>query len=185
MAALNEAIRDVETASGFDFQYVGRAIGSMNTDSVDPRVVGGGEAMAVFGFSDSYETPILAGNTIGIGGLGQGIDSRTAIEFEPVDQFAWIVRNGFAFADVTDLNTAQEIRATFAHEIGHMVGLDHVTSRSELMAPVLTSRFTFGSGDKYGLWSIGADPCATAGRLSQRALTSEPIGIDVIGWVAD
>ncbi len=39
----------------------------MNTDSVDPRVVGGGEAMAVFGFSDSYETPMLAGNTRGIG----------------------------------------------------------------------------------------------------------------------
>ena len=187
MAALQAAIYDVEEASGFDFVYLGEAVGSLNTDSVDPRVVGGGEAMAVFGFSNASKTPILSGGTIGIGGLGDGIDSRLAIEFTPGDTFAWIVRNGFAIADTADLTNAQELRATFAHEIGHMVGLDHVSlsAAGELMRPVLTNQFTFGNGDKYGLWSIGADPCAAAGRLAQRAFTAEPIGIDGGRWVAD
>jgi hypothetical protein len=186
MAALQAAIYDVEEASGFDLVYLGEAVGSLNTDSVDPRVVGGGEAMAVFGFSNASKTPTLSGGTIGIGGLGAGIDSRSAIEFAPGDDFAWIVRNGFAIADTADLPDMQELRATFAHEIGHMIGLDHVSlsARDELMRPVLTSQFTFGSGDKYGLWSIGADPCAGA-RLTQRALPLEPIDIDGGRWVAD
>lgn len=188
MAALQAAIYDVEEASGFDLQYVGEAVGSLyistSSDSVDPRVDGGGEAMAVFGFSDASKTPILSGGTVGIGGLGAGIDPRKAVELAPGDTYAWIVRDGFAIADTTDLFSVQQVRATFAHEIGHMIGLDHVSGFGELMRPVLGAQYTFGNGDKYGLWSVGADPCAAA-RSSSNALTLEPIGIEGGDWVAD
>ncbi len=185
VAALNAAIRDVEDASGFDLVYVGQATGSLNTDSVDPRVVGGGEAMAVFGFSDPYETPILAGGTIGIGGLGDGIDGRTAVTKQPGDQFAWIVRDGFAIADISDVPGAPQLRATFAHEIGHMVGLDHVNAPGELMRPVLTGQNTFGNGDKNGLFNIGEPQCPGGAALTLEAPADAPIDIDVTGWIAD
>jgi len=184
VGALNLAIRDVERASGFDFVYVGEATGSLDINSVDPRVAGGGEAMAVFGFSDPYETPVLAGGTIGIGGLGQGIDDRSAVELADGDRFAWIVRDAFAIADVTNLPTLEAVQGTFAHEIAHMVGLDHVQSRDELMFASPTRQFTLGEGDKYGLWTIGARPCTSA-LFSDFIPSPEPTGFDVTGWIAD
>jgi len=187
VGALNEAIREVERASGFDLVYVGEATGSLDTESVDPRVAGGTTAMAVFGFSDPYETPVLAGGTIGIGGLGQGIDDRKAVEQAAGDQFAWIVRDGFAIVDITDLPTLEAVQATFAHEIAHMVGLDHVNSRSELMFPAPTRQVVFGDGDKYGLWSIGAEPCSSARffDVAPGQFPAEMVSFDVTGWVAD
>ena len=79
--ALNTAIENAEQASGFDFVYHGEVTGSLKTNGVDSRVAGRAEpAMAVFAFSDPYATPILAGNTIGIGGIGPNAQGRIPIE---------------------------------------------------------------------------------------------------------
>lgn len=45
--------------------------------------------------------------------------------------------------------------ATFTHELGHVFGLGHVKSKSELMYPVMGKRTTFGSGDLEGLRKLG------------------------------
>lgn len=45
------------------------------------------------------------------------------------------------------------------HEFGHVLGLDHVESRRELMYPSATGRGSFGPGDLQGLRLLGQGPC--------------------------
>ena len=45
------------------------------------------------------------------------------------------------------------------HELGHLVGLDHVDDPDELMYPTATSMTSFGPGDLQGLSLLGAIPC--------------------------
>ena len=43
------------------------------------------------------------------------------------------------------------------HELGHIMGLDHVTSKAELMEPAGGSMTDFGPGDLAGLEQLGRD----------------------------
>jgi hypothetical protein len=43
------------------------------------------------------------------------------------------------------------------HELGHLVGLDHVSDTTQVMYPVLQTAFTaYAAGDRNGLWRVGA-----------------------------
>jgi len=141
--------------------------------------------MAVIAFSDSAATPRLSGNTIGIGGLGVG-SGDTIVEDGPL---AWIVRGGFALADIDDVTEPGDITATFTHELGHMIGLNHVNAVGELMRPVLHDQSDFGDGDRNGLYSIGEPQCSSSGTLGSRTSaslsTDAPASFTITGWVAD
>lgn len=178
--AMNKAIRHAEDASGIDFVYVGQVTGSLNTESIDPRVPGGPNAMAVIGFSDPYATPVFGGGTIGIGGIGSNI-LGTPVTLASGASTAWIVRGGFALVDITDIITPAEIESAFTHEIAHMLGLNHVNAFGELMRPVISSppQTFYGNGDKNGLYSVGEPQCPGGAALQANAPASEPLGIDV------
>jgi hypothetical protein len=185
MDALNQAIRQVEEASGFDLVYAGEATGSMyignNGSAVAAPVIGGSPVMAVFGFSDPYETPVLDGPTIGIGGIGGGDNIRATTSGR-----RWIVKGGYAIADVTDVTSPSRLTSTFSHEIGHMLGLDHVTSPNELMYGFISPLTDFQTGDRNGLYSIGEPQCVGGAPLRER--NAAPVDletIDVEQWVAD
>lgn len=48
--------------------------------------------------------------------------------------------------------------ATLLHELGHLVGLDHVDDRSQLMYPTAVfGPADFSAGDRHGLEAVGAD----------------------------
>jgi hypothetical protein len=42
------------------------------------------------------------------------------------------------------------------HELGHAIGLDHVTDPTQIMYPLLSGPNTYGAGDLRGLWLSGA-----------------------------
>ncbi len=193
IAALHLAVSQVETATGFDFIYVGEATGSMNTNSVDPRTTTGVTAMAVIGFSDPYETPALSGNTFGIGGVGMGIDNQPQLIQSSIGQPAYIVRKGFAFADITDVardnNPALETRlivSVLTHEIAHIIGLSHVDDSSQLMYGNLTSRQQFNTGDLNGLYNLGEPQCPSgAPLLDSSGDLGDEVGYPLVQWRAD
>jgi hypothetical protein len=137
LTQLDLAIAGVENATGLDFVYRGST-----TAGHDFRPPAGADA--VLGFSDPSRTPQLAGSVIGIGGGSFNPDTGR-------------VSTGFALADVEGIVSAEKLRATFLHEIAHMVGLDHVGDSNQLMYPSATAAIsTYQNGDREGLWRVGA-----------------------------
>jgi hypothetical protein len=57
-------------------------------------------------------------------------------------------------------NGNQVVRAIVLHELGHLVGLDHVTAVNQLMYPQIQPGMTdFGGGDLTGLAALGRGTC--------------------------
>ena len=54
---------------------------------------------------------------------------------------------------------ARRARAVVLHEIGHLVGLDHVSDRTQLMYPSTGGTLDFASGDLAGLAALGEGAC--------------------------
>ncbi len=140
---MNAAIAQVEQATGLDMVYVGPT-----SDGLDFAPPAGADA--VIGFSDQTATPNMAGGVIGIGGGNYNPGTGR-------------VTSGFALADVDGIVSPEKLRATFMHEIAHMVGLDHVDDPAQLMYRLATPNSTYGGGDLRGLWFVGAaQGCAAA-----------------------
>jgi len=102
-------------------------------------------------FSDENATPGLAGSVIGLGGSSSSawVDDGTLYARRS---------SGGAMVDVDAGDGIQQ--RVWMHEIGHMLGLDHVTDPTELMYFSLGSQPGFGPGDLEGLWNLGsAQPC--------------------------
>ena len=51
------------------------------------------------------------------------------------------------------------VRAVIAHELGHLVGLDHVDDPTQLMYPSTGLATSFADGDLTGLARLGQGEC--------------------------
>ncbi len=54
---------------------------------------------------------------------------------------------------------ADEQRLILSHELGHVLGLDHVEDTDELMNPIFVGQDGFGPGDRSGLARLRVNPC--------------------------
>lgn len=50
-------------------------------------------------------------------------------------------------------------RAVVLHELGHLLGLDHVAEAGQLMFPTTSDVLDFGDGDLTGLVQLGRGNC--------------------------
>ena len=146
---------EVEDASGFDFESDGRSEDS----SADRREEDARDGLPVLiDWATPDEVPSLQGDTVGIGGssavTGNGetryVTGVVVLDEQEYDQME---------------RTGQDRAATLilAHELGHVLGLDHVDDPKQLMNPSYVGQRGFGDGDLAGF----EDPPRHALRLRQ------------------
>lgn len=126
---------------------------SFEREAYQPDRYGGRWAPVIIGFADEAEIPGLAGTIAGLGGssaleLGGSVGYVTgavAIDTTMLDYPRYAGEPGYV----------QVLR----HEVGHMLGLDHVEDRDALMHPSDSTRTSWGPGDRAGFAVLGSGEC--------------------------
>ncbi len=114
-------------------------------------------APVMIGWSTQAESADLAGSTSGVGGP---IVTRGAYGTDEYLRSGTIVLDLEEFpADLGNAADWARAKALVMHELGHVVGLDHVSDSRELMFPEVTSTVEWGPGDLAGLAAAGAGRC--------------------------
>lgn len=147
------AVAKVEAATGINLVDLGDT--TLGNDRIPPT-----GAKAVIAFVSPAESPAIDG----VAGLGGGA------YYTPWNGWDAYVAQGFVHINET-LNYTQGtgpsgLEGLLLHELGHMVGLDHVASTDEAMYPVMHNLpwAGYGPGDRQGLWNLGAAKgCLTVG----------------------
>ena len=154
------AIKMIEKASGLDFAYKG-------TTSVIPRRgygMGFGDppplvvAWARPGEGKGRSNLLSGRNQYGIGGYA------SIFEFTPEGKPGkQKIVSGYVVLDVVSnrlpagfgTHSGGARGGLLLHELAHVVGLEHVNDRTQVMYPLMISRSTLGNGDKAGLKKVG------------------------------
>jgi hypothetical protein len=161
-AVIAAAVARVSEATGLQFVYDGGTdeASTLNREIFQPSRYGDRWAPVLFAWESDVANPDLAGEIVGEGGstavsLGNGpkvfVTGTVSLD---AGQFPQILRrrHGTAIA-----------QAIVLHELGHLVGLDHVQDDHQLMYP--TSRgdvLDYAAGDLTGLAALGTGRCVPA-----------------------
>ncbi|HEY7858480.1 MAG TPA: matrixin family metalloprotease [Candidatus Nanopelagicales bacterium] len=156
---IRDAVAKVQAATGLKFVYDGTSSELFLTDRPDyqPERYGDRWAPVLFTWSTDQEDPALRGDVIGDSGsdsFGGGGDP-------------YVYVTGTVDLDAGDLsqmldepNGYATVRSVVMHELGHVVGLNHVHDPHQLMYPESTDVTEYGAGDRAGLARLGEGPCA-------------------------
>jgi hypothetical protein len=157
-ALVTEAVADLSADTGLSFEYVGTTdeAPALDRPLIQPDRYGTDWAPVLIAWATAREVPALAGDVAGIGGSAAvpGADGKGE----------WLAA-GRLVLDSDDLGAMiadgdpAAARSVVLHELGHVVGLDHVDDRNELMYPMTSTRLDFGPGDREGLALLGQVAC--------------------------
>ena len=155
---VDQAIDRVKKASGLSIVVDGTTDEKpsrerpIHVDRYDPVY-----APVLLAWSDPKQSPKLAGDVAGYAG------SRAV-----ADGNRWMYVTGSVTLDGPQLDELlgqrdgwASARAVVMHELGHLVGLDHVDAHGELMQPKgQPGLVSWGTGDLAGLAVLGSGQCA-------------------------
>jgi Matrixin len=145
------AVGKVTDASGFEFQYDGTSTDrSFQERGLDPNH----PPPVLVGWADAGEVPDLAGSTAGIGG---STPARVHNLVQYVTGIVVLDTDAYDRMDKEGDERSEEL--ILAHELGHVLGLDHVDDVDELMNAEYVGQRGFGPGDRKGLEKLHELPC--------------------------
>ena len=169
------ALAEVSADSGLRFRYVGKV--SYVPHYAVLHYPGGDRLMfnaaqqrtathadLVIGWVSASQTNMFRGNEAGVGTVSWTGDARSQlriVEAAALIKLGVPLRSGFT--------TAASVGSLLLHEIGHAVGLDHVSATSQIMYPTLGNytAASYQSGDRTGLHLVGRPAgCFTTPALS-------------------
>jgi hypothetical protein len=160
-ALVRWAFRQISTATGLQFVDDG-AINEAPSDSrasFQPARYGDRWAPVLVAWSDPVAWPPLANGVLGRAGPTPfGIAGRDNERFVT----GQAVFNGPALGVQLQTGDDNKARAVLLHELGHLVGLDHVTDPFQVMYDTnLYPLPSYRSGDLRGLKLLGSGRCFT------------------------
>ena len=155
-ALVREAVDLIGQATGLEFVYDGTTTDRPRWSGPNrPQGLRGADPVLV-AFADSEEVPELAGRVAGVGGSVQVTDQFGKARYVT----GQVTLDSDAFARIQNrMDGRAEQLAIVLHEFGHLVGLDHVQDRNELMYAENVGRHQFGNGDRIGLAQLGRGEC--------------------------
>ena len=158
---LHEAVDRISAVTGLQFVYDGGTdeAPSRDREPYQPDRYGDRWAPVVVAWQTADENP-----TFLAGIAGEAGSQRLQIEGEPeVFVTGGVVLHDAAFAQLLAApDGAVVARAIVLHELGHLVGLDHVSDPAQLMYPETNAVLDFAPGDLTGLVALGMGECVPA-----------------------
>lgn len=168
-AMLAQALAATSAASGLVFEFVGMTDEQPTVDreAYQPDRYGDSWAPVVIGWTSPDEDPALEGAVAGQGGSAWLEVENVTANGERVARTATFVTGMISLDGPQIATIAREspqgvaaARAVVMHELGHLVGLQHVEDPTELMNPENSAGVTeFAAGDLRGLSELGQGPC--------------------------
>jgi hypothetical protein len=137
-------LAEVTTISGQTFEFKGYT-DTIPQDSTDYPVDGAWIGWATSTNTDAWQDHELNGSDPAVGMAATSRGDH--------------IGSGWAML-LLDYNPKADAEAggVLRHEIGHLIGLDHVNAQDEVMYPG-GSGLTWGPGDRRGLWELGPHDC--------------------------
>ncbi|MFT4262928.1 MAG: DUF2510 domain-containing protein [Nocardioides sp.] len=152
---IHSAVAAAQTASGLQFQY-----GGLVADTWESRRSGQDERPVLITFATAAQVRQLGEREFDkdVAGVGGSLE---VIEPDGDTRYVTgaIALSGRAFAAMSAAGRVDEERAIVMHELGHVLGLDHVASPDELMFADNVGKKSYGAGDLAGLAVAGAGTC--------------------------
>jgi Matrixin len=157
-----EAFSRVSEATGLHFVYEGATSESYSSRRLahQPDRYGDRWAPILVTWVTRKEEPDLDGDTLGQGGSAsvQVPDGQRVYVTGSVE----LVADKLARIQSRELNGKKVVQAVVMHELGHVVGLDHVNSRRQIMYPRNQRGVSdYGRGDLAGLAALGKGTCSS------------------------
>lgn len=154
---VEEAVGVVGHYAGLEFVYDGQTDRRPEWDRQFVPSLGRRDPVLI-SWATEDEVPELEDEVAGIGGA-------IAVEVNPGGWLRYVTGGVTLDSDAFDeigsvFGDGGERRAILLHELGHLVGLDHVDSRDELMFADNIGTRDFATGDLNGLKAVGKGRCA-------------------------
>lgn len=142
---VEEAVDDIEAASGFVFMDLGT---TSKTHLIGQRYDGNDWEPVLILWTDRYQDSMME-RAIGTGGSG-------SVLVDGMQRF--VVGKVSLNSSVRD---PEQTKLTLEHELGHVLGLDHVDDPDQLMHHTASGQDGLGRGDVNGLRELHDVPCTT------------------------
>ena len=160
-AIVDRAVARAATVSGLQLTITGSTDepASARRSAYQPKRYGDRWAPVLLAWTDPGEVPDLGGDVVGLGG---SVSS-------PADDGRPTYVSGIVLLDAPDATTilrrdggAQQVEDIVLHELGHLLGLDHVGSEDELMFPAgRKDVHGYQRGARAGLTRLGQGTCVS------------------------